>query len=66
MGSSQQEYYVKADFWPLAPQGEVLVVIQCEDVKAIDNLPSILKEVPGIGVVLIGEGDLSQEMGFPR
>jgi 4-hydroxy-2-oxoheptanedioate aldolase len=26
----------------------------------------MLKEVPGIGVVLIGEGDLSQDMGFPR
>jgi 4-hydroxy-2-oxoheptanedioate aldolase len=25
-----------------------------------------LKEVPGIGVVLIGEGDLSQELGHPR
>jgi len=26
----------------------------------------MLKEVPGIGVVLVGEGDLSQEMGYPR
>jgi 4-hydroxy-2-oxoheptanedioate aldolase len=34
--------------------------------RAIDNLPRILKEVPGIGVVLIGEGDLSQELGHPR
>jgi 4-hydroxy-2-oxoheptanedioate aldolase len=34
--------------------------------RAIDNLPKILKEVPGIGVVLIGEGDLSQELGYPR
>ena len=25
-----------------------------------------LEEVPGIGVVLIGEGDLSQELGHPR
>tara|TARA_Y100000815_G_C13280441_1_gene476711 strand:+ start:108 stop:503 length:396 start_codon:yes stop_codon:yes gene_type:complete len=63
---SQQEYYAKADVWPLAPEGEILVVIQCEDVQAIENLPSILKEVPGIGVVLIGEGDLSQELGYPR
>ena len=38
----------------------------CEDVQAIDNLPRILKEVPGIGVVLIGEGDLSQNLGYPR
>jgi len=65
-GLTSQEYYARADVWPLAPQGEILVVIQCEDVLAIDNLPAILKEVPGIGVVLIGEGDLSQEMGHPR
>src|SRR5215208_680413 len=26
----------------------------------------IAKQVPGIGVVLIGEGDLSQDMGYPR
>ena len=65
-GLTQQEYYHRADVWPLAPQGEILVVIQCEDTRAIDNLPRILKEVPGIGVVLIGEGDLSQELGHPR
>ena len=38
----------------------------CEDVSAIDNLPRILEDVPGIGVVLIGEGDLSQNLGYPR
>lgn len=65
-GLAQQDYYRRADVWPLAPQGEILVVIQCEDTQAIDNLPRILKEVPGIGVVLIGEGDLSQELGHPR
>jgi 4-hydroxy-2-oxoheptanedioate aldolase len=65
-GLTQQEYYRRADVWPLAPNGEILVVIQCEETRAIDNLPRILKEVPGIGVVLIGEGDLSQELGHPR
>ena len=65
-GISPQEYYKKADVWPLAPHGEILVVIQCEQVQAIDNLPRILKEVRGIGVVLIGEGDLSQNLGYPR
>ena len=49
-----------------AGRREVLVVIQCEETRAIENLPKILKEVPGIGVVLIGEGDLSQELGHPR
>jgi 4-hydroxy-2-oxoheptanedioate aldolase len=65
-GISTQEYYAKADVWPLNPAGEILVVIMCEDVQAVDNLPEILREVPGIGVVLIGEGDLSQNLGFPR
>jgi 4-hydroxy-2-oxoheptanedioate aldolase len=38
----------------------------CEEARAIKNLPKMLKEVPGIGVVIIGEGDLSQDLGFPR
>ena len=65
-GVTPQEYYAKADVWPLAPHGEILVVIMCEQVQAIDNLPEILREVKGIGVVLIGEGDLSQNLGHPR
>src|SRR5437667_9191929 len=65
-GLTQPEYYARADVWPLAPQGEILAIIQCEDTKAIENLPRILQEVRGIGVVLIGEGDLSQELGHPR
>ena len=65
-GLTQQEYYKRADVWPLAPDGEILVVIMCEEAKAIKNLPKMLDEVPGIGVVLIGEGDLSQDLGYPR
>jgi 4-hydroxy-2-oxoheptanedioate aldolase len=65
-GITHQEYYARADVWPLNPAGEILVIIMCEDVHAIDNLPEMLREVPGIGVVLIGEGDLSQNLGHPR
>ena len=65
-GLSQQDYYAKADVWPLNPKGEVLVFIQCESVKGVANLDDILTRVPGIGCVLIGEGDLSQELGVPR
>lgn len=65
-GLSQQDYYKKADVWPLAPDGEILVVLMIEDTKGISNLSDILKNVPGIGAVLIGEGDLSQELGYPR
>lgn len=65
-GVTPQDYYKRADVWPLAPEGEILVGVMCEEVKAIRNLPDILKKVPGIGLVIIGEGDLSQELGFPR
>ncbi len=65
-GVTQAEYYARADVWPLAPQGEILVVIQIEDLAGIANLDDMLKNVPGIGAVLIGEGDLSQELGYPR
>ncbi|HTN64121.1 MAG TPA: aldolase/citrate lyase family protein, partial [Devosia sp.] len=65
-GIGTDEYYRKADVWPLAPEGEILVVLMIEDTLAIDNLDEILSKVPGIGAVMIGEGDLSQELGFPR
>jgi 4-hydroxy-2-oxoheptanedioate aldolase len=64
-GLSQQEYYERADVWPLAPHGEIMVVIQCESVTGIRNLPAILDQVP-VSAVMIGEGDLSQNLGRPR
>jgi 4-hydroxy-2-oxoheptanedioate aldolase len=65
-GVTQQEYYRKADVWPLAKQGEILVILQMEDTRGIENLDDILRNVPGIGAILIGEGDLGQELGYPR
>jgi 4-hydroxy-2-oxoheptanedioate aldolase len=65
-GLTQQEYYERADVWPLNPKGEILVVLMMEDTRGIEALPEILKKVPGIGAILIGEGDLSQELGYPR
>src|SRR5215468_471348 len=44
-GLSQPDYYARADVWPLAPRGEILAIIQCEEKRAIDNLPRILQEV---------------------
>ena len=65
-GLTQQEYYDRADVWPLNPKGEVFVILMMEDTRGIENLDAILKKVPGIGAILIGEGDLSQELGYPR
>jgi 4-hydroxy-2-oxoheptanedioate aldolase len=65
-GITQQEYYQRADVWPLAPQGELFILLMIEDTVGISNLADILENVPGIGAILIGEGDLSQELGHPR
>lgn len=65
-GLTQQEYYDRADVWPLNPKGEIFVILMIEDTRGIENLSDILRQVPGIGAVLIGEGDLSQELGYPR
>jgi 4-hydroxy-2-oxoheptanedioate aldolase len=65
-GLSQQDYYKKADVWPLAPEGEIFCILQIEDTRGVENLDDMLKNVPGIGAILIGEGDLSQELGYPR
>jgi 4-hydroxy-2-oxoheptanedioate aldolase len=65
-GLGQQEYYQKADVWPLNPQGEIFCILQIEDTRGVENLDDMLKNVPGIGCILIGEGDLSQELGYPR
>jgi 4-hydroxy-2-oxoheptanedioate aldolase len=65
-GVSNAEYYARADVWPLDPDGEILVGLMIEDQLAIENLPDMLDQVPGIGLVLIGEGDMSQELGIPR
>jgi 4-hydroxy-2-oxoheptanedioate aldolase len=65
-GLAQHEYYQVADVWPLDPHGEMLTILQIEDARGIENLDAMLREVPGIGMILIGEGDLSQELGCPR
>lgn len=65
-GLPQEEYYKKADVWPLNPEGEILVILMIESVQGVANLADMLESVPGIGGVLIGEGDMTQELGHPR
>jgi 4-hydroxy-2-oxoheptanedioate aldolase len=65
-GISLTDYYDRADVWPLDPNGEILCVIMIEDVDGIENLDAMLRNVPGIGLILIGQGDLSRVLGVPR
>lgn len=63
-GLSQPEYFDRADVWPIDQQGEILPLLQCETIEAVDNLPAILRAVPKPGLILISESDLSVSMGY--
>ena len=63
-GLTAQEYYDAADVWPLDPDGELLLMGIVENVRGINNLPDILRQVKGIGAIWAGSGDLSVSMGF--
>jgi 4-hydroxy-2-oxoheptanedioate aldolase len=43
---------------------ETMVITQCEAKEGLDNLEEIVK-VPGIDIIFIGPGDLSQSLGVP-
>lgn len=61
-GLSLHDYFLRADVWPLNPDGELLALVMVESREAIKNINQIL-EVPGIGGVLIGPHDLSLSLG---
>jgi 4-hydroxy-2-oxoheptanedioate aldolase len=50
--------------WPLDPDGELLLMGIVENVRGIDNLPDILRQVKGVGAIWAGPGDLSVSMGL--
>lgn len=57
------DYYQKADVWPLDPAGELLAVIQIETEQGVENIEEILS-VGGVGTIFIGPSDLSADMGY--
>ena len=61
-GLSLHEYFLRADVWPLNPDGELLALVMIESREAIKNINEILS-VPGLGGVLIGPHDLSLSLG---
>lgn len=62
-GVSIQDYTRVADLWPLDPDGELLVVALCETARGVKNLPDILSQTQGIGMVWVATGDLAVSMG---
>lgn len=63
-GVSQQEYFEKADPWPLNPNGDLLLGIKIESPTATDQVETLLG-VPGIALVEWAPGDQSFFL-FPK
>jgi 4-hydroxy-2-oxoheptanedioate aldolase len=61
-GISPDEYFRRADPWPLNPGGELLLGVKLESPEGVANCEEILA-VPGIGFAEIGPGDLGLSLG---
>jgi 4-hydroxy-2-oxoheptanedioate aldolase len=62
-GLTQDEYFARADPWPLNPDGELLLGVKLESPEGVANCEDILA-VPGIGFAEIGPGDLGLSLGY--
>jgi 4-hydroxy-2-oxoheptanedioate aldolase len=62
-GISEQEYWDKADVWPLNPNGELLLGLKLEDKYALENAEFNL-QVPGIAFAEWGPGDMALSLGI--
>lgn len=63
-GVPVQEYLEKADPWPLNPEGELLLGLKIENVRALENAEAVAA-VPGIAFAEWGPGDMGMSLGFP-
>jgi 4-hydroxy-2-oxoheptanedioate aldolase len=63
-GVPTPEYLKIADPWPLNPNGELLLGLKIENVRALSNVEATLA-VPGISFAEWGPGDMGMSMGFP-
>src|SRR6266446_1451814 len=63
-GLSASDYCDAADVWPLGTDGNLLLMGIVENVRGINVLPDLLRQVKGIGAIWAAPGDLSVSMGF--
>jgi 4-hydroxy-2-oxoheptanedioate aldolase len=57
------EYARRADLWPLVPHGELVLSVQIETRRSIEDLESILS-VPGVACAFVGPADLHSDYGY--
>ena len=63
-GLEVTEYLRRADPWPLDPEGELLLGLKIENVRALANVEASTR-VPGIAFAEWGPGDMGMSMGYP-
>jgi 4-hydroxy-2-oxoheptanedioate aldolase len=58
------EYFARADPWPLNPHGELLLGIKVENTRALASVGQTTR-VPGLAFAEWGPGDMGMSMGYP-
>lgn len=61
-GVGVEEYFARAEPWPLNPEGELLLGVKIESPEGVAHVEEILA-VPGLGFAEIGPGDLGLAFG---
>jgi 4-hydroxy-2-oxoheptanedioate aldolase len=61
-GVDTAEYERHADLWPLNPNGDLLAIMMIESAAGLHNADAIAS-VPGVGGILVGNGDLAFSLG---
>ena len=62
-GFSTEEYFSRAEPWPLNPRGELLLGVKIESPAGVAKADEILA-VPGLGFAELGPGDLGLALGY--
>jgi len=63
-GIPVDEYFDRADPWPLNPRGELLLGIKVENTRALASVERTTR-VPGLAFAEWGPGDMGMSMGYP-
>ncbi|HLZ28254.1 MAG TPA: aldolase/citrate lyase family protein [Chloroflexota bacterium] len=63
-GLEVDEYLRVADPWPLNPEGELLLGLKIENLRALANAEAVAA-VPGIAFAEWGPGDMGMSLGMP-
>jgi len=64
-GVSESEYLRRADVWPLNPNGELILGLKIENLRALENAEQTLS-VPGLAFAEWGPGDMGMALGYPE